>query len=369
MSKHATSPFKESLGASALETLNEALEKVGSLSSSNPFLHASPFTSSIDSCYVGPQESTAETHKKETQQKDSPNFWTLPKVKGRYLFSYKLSKLTWFKVGGAAEVLFKPEDENDLSLFLKEKDPSMPVTILGAASNVLIRDGGIKGVVIKLGKEFASIHVEDTLVTVGSACLDRTLVLECAQYGLGGLEFLVGIPGTIGGAIAMNAGAYGFEVKDYLEWVECMDQSGNLLRLSKDRLQMTYRNGNLPSHTIVTRACFRLLKRPCAEISELIEDNLYKREISQPIKGRTGGSTFKNPKDSSLKAWELIDQAGCRGLRIDDAQISEKHCNFMLNTDQASAKDLENLGNKVKEEVFNKTGVSLEWEIIRLGEI
>lgn len=300
---------------------------------------------------------------------EKPNsIWSLPRVKGKYLFDYSLSKITWFKVGGMAQILYKPDSIEDLCLFFKEKDPSMPVYVLGAASNVLIRDGGLKGCVIKLGKEFSKIYFSQKDVIVGAGCLDRTLVLECANMGLSGLEFLVGIPGTIGGAIAMNAGAYGFEIKEFIKWVEIIKQDGSVACLDKKDLNMSYRHGNLPHGSIVVRVCFSLNKENHDVIQNRIVSNLQNREATQPVQGRTGGSTFKNPAQNSLKAWEYIDEAGCRGLRLHDAQISEKHCNFMLNTNEASAKDLEDLGEEVRRRVFEQFGVDLEWEIIRLGE-
>lgn len=296
--------------------------------------------------------------------------WPLPRVRGRYYFSYALSKITWFQVGGVADVLFKPCDPDDLSDFLRDRDPSMPITILGAGSNVLIRDGGIKGCVIKLGKEFSTMtfDVDANEATVGAACLDRTFVLECAKRGLSGLEFLVGVPGTIGGAVAMNAGAYHHEIKEFLKWIDVIFPDGDIVRLDRSDLNMSYRSGNLPPHAVVIRACFSLVPQDPEIIYEKINENLIKREESQPVKGRTGGSTFKNPSDD-VRAWQLIDTSGCRGMTLNHAQISQKHCNFMLNTNQASAQDLELLGEKVRVKVLEKTGILLEWEIIRMGEM
>lgn len=298
--------------------------------------------------------------------RSEPLPFILPNVRGRYAFSFDLSKVTWFKVGGVAEVLFKPKDVEDLITFIKNKDPIMPITMLGAGSNVLVRDGGIKGVVIKLGSGFSEITFNQNEVTVGGACLDRTFVLACAEKGLSGIEFLVGVPGTIGGAVAMNAGAYGGEIKDYLSWVEIVTTDGKLARLHAKDLTMQYRKGNLPKGAIIVRACFQLLNDDVDAIHERIQTYLQQREDTQPIRGRTGGSTFKNPPNMS--AWKLIDQAGCRGLTIGDAQVSEKHCNFLLNLDAAKAADLEQLGEHVKQSVKEKCGVELEWEIIRLGE-
>lgn len=296
---------------------------------------------------------------------DTPLF-TLPSVRGRYAFAFDLSKVTWFKVGGAAEVLFKPKDVEDLITFIKDKDPTVSVTMLGAGSNVLVRDGGIKGVVIKLGSGFSEITFHGTEVIVGGACLDRTFVLACAEKGLSGIEFLVGVPGTIGGAVAMNAGAYGGEVKDFINWVEIVDIDGTLTRLQTVDLSMQYRKGNLPKGAIVVRASFILRNDDPKAIHTRINTHLQQREDTQPVRGRTGGSTFKNP--TNMAAWKLIDQAGCRGLMIGDAQVSEKHCNFLLNLDAAKATDLEQLGVQVCQAVKDTTGVELEWEIIRLGD-
>ncbi|MDP5012339.1 MAG: UDP-N-acetylmuramate dehydrogenase [Alphaproteobacteria bacterium] len=292
--------------------------------------------------------------------------FTLPNIRGRYAFGFDLSKATWFKVGGAAEVLFKPKDAEDLVTFIKNKDPMMPVTMLGAGSNVLVRDGGIKGVVVKLGSGFSEIIFHGTEVIVGGACLDRTFVLACAEKGLSGVEFLVGVPGTIGGAVAMNAGAYGGEVKNFIKWVEIIGTDGALTRLQAADLSMKYRKGNLPKGAIIVRASFILQNGAPEAIHARINAYLQQREDTQPVRGRTGGSTFKNPTD--MAAWKLIDQAGCRGLMIGDAQVSEKHCNFLLNLDAAKAADLEQLGEHVWQAVKEKCGVELEWEIIRLGE-
>ncbi len=297
---------------------------------------------------------------------NSPPSFILPTVRGRYAFNYLLSKMTWFKVGGPVDVLFKPADIDDLVTFIRSKDPEMPLTLLGAGSNVLVRDGGVRGCVIKLGASFADIEFFGENVIVGAACLDRTFVLACGEVGLTGVEFLVGVPGTIGGAIAMNAGAYEFEVKDVLNWVDVLTVEGDMIRLNHSDLSMTYRNGNLPKGAIVLRASFSLQKGDPAIIQSKINDYLQKREDTQPVRGRTGGSTFKNPP--GMSAWKLIDGSGCRGMKFNDAQVSIKHCNFLLNLDAAKARDLERLGEYVWQAVKEKTGVELEWEIIRLGE-
>ena len=289
----------------------------------------------------------------------------LPEVAGRYTYDADLSKTVWFRVGGMADVLYKPRDVLDLQQFLKQTPQDLQITVVGAGSNLLIRDGGVTGVVIKLTRGFAEIKAEGNELEVGGGALDRTVALACQRAGIGGLEFLVGIPGTIGGAVKMNAGAYGCEVKDYLLWAECVDRAGNVERLAAAELGFAYRTSNIADDVIVTRARFKGQQRAPQEIQQLLEQNLKAREDSQPVKGRTGGSTFKNPPEQ--KAWELIDQAGCRGMQIGDAQVSHKHCNFLLNLGAATASDIEGLGEKVRELVKSDSGVELEWEIKRIG--
>lgn len=291
----------------------------------------------------------------------------LPLVRGRYTPQARLADQTWFRVGGATDVLFRPADGDDLSSFLSQISSEIPITILGAGSNVLVRDGGISGVVIRLGRGFSTISVEDkeAEIYVGAGCLDRTVALHCQEIGLGGLEFLVGIPGTIGGAVKMNAGAYGTEIKDVLIWADVLDPQGIKHRLSASDLGFSYRHSELPENWIVVGAALEGNHDDPQVISEKLHHILAEREATQPTRGRTGGSTFKNPLPE--KAWELIDKAGCRGLKVGDAQVSEKHCNFLLNLDQATAQDLETLGEEVRSRVLQKTGHQLEWEIIRLG--
>lgn len=289
----------------------------------------------------------------------------LPVVKGRYQPNAMLSQHTWFQVGGPAELLFRPQSAQDLAVFLQSKPADVPVTIIGAGSNLLVRDVGVSGVVIRLGREFADVLVEGASVIIGAAALDRTVALTCADAGLSGLEFLVGVPGTIGGAVKMNAGCYNQEVKDVLCWAEVMDHQGNITRLSKAELGFSYRHSMLSADQIVIRACFDLQPEKPAVIHQRLTQLLEEREKSQPVRGRTGGSTFKNPPGQ--KAWALIDQAGGRGIRIGDAQVSEKHCNFLLNLGSAQAKDLESLGEQIRQRVLETSGILLEWEIIRLG--
>jgi len=290
----------------------------------------------------------------------------LPPIRGRYVPNARLADQTWFRVGGAAEILFRPADEDDLSHFLANKPENVPVTVIGAGSNLLVRDGGVPGVVIRLGRGFSDIHRQDNLIHVGAACLDRTVSLTCRDSGVGSLEFLVGIPGTVGGAVRMNAGAYGREIKDVLVYANVLDPQGKHHRLAGDELGMTYRHSNLPEGWIVTGAVLKgIAGQNPADLGATIEAILKEREASQPIRGRTGGSTFKNP--DLEKAWKLIDGAGCRGLKKGGAQVSEKHCNFLLNLDQASANDLESLGEEVKRRVYETCGVLLDWEIVRMG--
>lgn len=291
----------------------------------------------------------------------------LPIVRGRYTSQALLSDLTWFRVGGPTDVLFRPADPDDLASFLSQISPTTPPTIIGAGSNVLVRDGGIPGVVIRLGRGFSEIVADEDGRTlyVGAGCLDRTVALHCQELGLGGLEFLVGIPGAIGGAVKMNAGAYGTEIKDVLVWADVLDSQGNKHRLTVQDLGFSYRHSALPHGWVVIGAALRGEPADPQTISVKIQHILAEREATQPTRGRTGGSTFKNPLPE--RAWELIDKAGCRGLQIGDAQVSEKHCNFFLNLDKATAQDLETLGEEVRRRVSQTTGHELEWEIIRMG--
>jgi len=291
----------------------------------------------------------------------------LPKVEGRYEFGTPLKNLTWFKVGGPAEVIFKPASTKDLSNFMANKPKDLTCFTMGVGSNLLVRDGGLPGCTIRLiNPEFSQIDTEGNLAIIGAGCLDRTVALTLRDHGLAGLEFLVGIPGTMGGAIAMNAGAYDGEIKDRLAWIEVVDENGKQERIEANALNMTYRKGNLPKGTIVTKAAFICEPMGKELIHEKINDFLQRRDSTQPTKARTGGSTFKNPPHE-LKAWQLIDKAGCRGLMVGDAQMSDKHCNFMLNLGGASANDLETLGELVRTTVLKKTGVELKWEVLRIG--
>jgi UDP-N-acetylmuramate dehydrogenase len=261
--------------------------------------------------------------------------------------------------------LLRPADVGDLAGLLRELAHEMPVTVIGAASNLIIRDGGIPGAVIKLARGFSEIAVEGDGVVAGAAALDVTVAEHAARAGLGGLEFLSGIPGTIGGAVAMNAGAYGGDIAQVLDWAEIVLASGEMIRLNAHELGLAYRRSNLPPGAVVTRARLVAAAGDATAIAARMAQIKASREATQPVRARTGGSTFANPPD--MKAWELIDAAGGRGLRRGAAQVSELHCNFLLNCGGATAADLEGLGEEVRRLVAAASGVSLHWEIKRLG--
>jgi len=289
----------------------------------------------------------------------------IPSTRGRLQEQAPLAPVTWFRVGGPAEFLLRPADVEDLCAFLKELPLEMPVTVIGAASNLIVRDGGINGVVIRLARGFGNVVVEDDGIVAGAAALDVTVAEHAAEAGLAGLEFLSGIPGTIGGAVAMNAGAYGGDVAGVLDWVEIVTRAGELLRLPAVALALSYRHANLPPDSVVVRARFRAQKGVMQVIGARMAEIKAKREATQPVRARTGGSTFANP--DGQKAWELIDAAGCRGLARGNAQVSELHCNFLLNNGGATAAELEALGEEVRRRVQENSGVSLRWEIKRIG--
>jgi UDP-N-acetylmuramate dehydrogenase len=294
-------------------------------------------------------------------------FDALPKVRGRYVVNELLSNYVWFKVGGAADVIFKPLDLEDLITFLKQKPSTLPILPLGLGSNVLIRDGGVRGVVIRLGRNFNQCYVENDRIIAGAGVLDRNVALTAADAGLSGLEFLASIPGTIGGALKMNAGCYESEIKDVLIWAKAVDMEGNLKIYDVEELNYTYRRCGLDTPIIFIEACFKTVaKKTPQEVHETINQLLARREASQPIHTKTGGSTFKNPTD--IKAWELIDKVGGRGLMVGDAQFSPKHCNFLINTGNATAADIETLGETVRQRVLDQFGITLQWEIMRIGE-
>ncbi len=289
----------------------------------------------------------------------------LPKVRGRYLFDVSLASTTWFRVGGPAQVIFKPADVQDLCFFLQNKPLSLPLHIIGVGSNLLVRDGGVEGVVVRLGQGFTNIYRNETTVDVGAAVLDRNVAAFSCEAGIAGFEFLCGIPGTIGGALRMNAGAYGSEIAQVLLHAIVVDPKGFLHRLTPQDLGLTYRYCALPKDWIFIGASFKGHVGKTQEIEKKISTFLAERERSQPVKSRTGGSTFANPEGG--KAWELIDKAGCRGLKKGGAMMSELHCNFMINTGEALASDLESLGEEVRRRVLDVTGVNLQWEIERIG--
>ncbi|KAA5604574.1 UDP-N-acetylmuramate dehydrogenase [Roseospira marina] len=290
----------------------------------------------------------------------------LPSVRGRLRPDAPLSSQTWFRVGGPAEVLFRPADAEDLAAFLAETPPEVPITVIGVGSNLLVRDGGVRGVVIRLMGGFADVRIAGSRVHAGGAALDATVAKVARDAGLEGLEFLSGIPGSIGGGVRMNAGAFGRELKDALVEVRVVDRSGRLFTVPADRLGLSYRHADAPPDWIFVEAVFQAQPGDPAAIAGRMDEIRAARQASQPVRGRTGGSTFANPPGA--KAWELIDRAGCRGLRCGGAQVSELHCNFLINTGGATAADLEDLGEEVRRRVRDTSGVELRWEIRRIGE-
>jgi UDP-N-acetylmuramate dehydrogenase len=294
----------------------------------------------------------------------------LPVVRGQYAANVALSRYTWFKVGGPAEVMFRPADADDLAHFLSARPADVPLTVIGVGSNLLVRDGGVPGVVIRLGRPFAAIVRDGTELTAGAGALDLNVALVARDAGLAGLEFLSGIPGTIGGALRMNAGAFGGEMKDVTLWAEALDRQGIRRRLGPAELGFAYRRSAVPEDWIFVAARLAGRSGDATEIARRMEEIQASRRDSQPLKVATGGSTFANPPPGlagGLKAWQLIDKAGCRGLKRGGAQVNEKHCNFLVNAGDASAADLEGLGEEVRRRVFEATGVRLEWEIRRIG--
>ncbi|HLT78455.1 MAG TPA: UDP-N-acetylmuramate dehydrogenase [Ferrovibrio sp.] len=289
----------------------------------------------------------------------------LPAVRGRLTADAGLADITWFRVGGPAEVMFRPADREDLIAFLRGKPADVPVTVLGVGSNTLVRDGGVPGVVIRLGRGFVEIEAEGDEVEAGAGALDVNVAQTAQMHGIAGLEFLRGIPGTIGGGLRMNAGAYGTEFKDVLVWAEALDEQGNLHRLSPVEMKFGYRHCGVPETWIFLRARLKGQAGDPAAIKARMDAIQAAREGSQPIRARTGGSTFANP--DGHKAWQLVDAAGCRGLVVGDAQVSEQHCNFLINRGNATAADLETLGETVREKVKAQSGIELRWEIRRIG--
>jgi UDP-N-acetylmuramate dehydrogenase len=290
----------------------------------------------------------------------------LPPVRGRLTEGAALAPLVWFKAGGNAEWLFEPKDADDLSAFLAALDPAVPVMALGLGSNLIVRDGGVPGVVVRLGKAFAQVQrLDDVTLRCGGGASGILVSSTARDAGIGGVEFLRSIPGTVGGFVRMNGGAYGREVKDVLVEADVVLRSGERVTLGLADLGYTYRHSALAEGAVVVSATFRGMPAEPAVVQAEMDRIAEAREASQPLRSKTGGSTFKNP--DGHKAWALVDAAGCRGLRRGDAQVSEKHCNFLLNLGSASSADIEGLGEEVRDKVKAQSGVTLEWEIQRVG--
>lgn len=290
---------------------------------------------------------------------------SLPPVRGTYQFGAALKDLVWFRAGGAAEVLYRPVDADDLADFLAKRPPAIPVTVIGVGSNLLVRDGGIPGVVIRLPAAFGKVEVDGLRIRAGAAALDSAVSRRAADGGIAGLEFLRGVPGTIGGALRMNAGCYGSEIKDVFVEATAIDSRGIRHVLKPDDMGFEYRKSNVPADFIFVDALFEGSADEPAAVKARMEELLARREESQPIKSKTGGSTFKNPPGA--KAWKLIEEAGCRGLKRGDAMVSDIHCNFLINLGEASAAEIEALGEEVRARVKQQSGIELEWEIKRVG--
>jgi UDP-N-acetylmuramate dehydrogenase len=290
----------------------------------------------------------------------------MPKLRGRLLANQSLAELTWFRVGGPAQVLFTPADEDDLAYFLAHLPRDIPVHVVGVGSNLIVRDGGIAGVVIRLSpRAFGDISTSGDVVIAGAAALDKRVAEVAASANIGGLEFYFGIPGTIGGALRMNAGANGGETRDVLIEATGIDRDGKKHVLSNADMKFVYRNSGADPSIIFTSARFRGVVKDAEAIRARMAEVQAHRETAQPIREKTGGSTFQNPPGHS--AWKLIDAAGCRGLRVGGAQVSEMHCNFLINTGDATGRDIETLGETVRERVKASSGIELHWEIKRIG--
>jgi UDP-N-acetylmuramate dehydrogenase len=290
----------------------------------------------------------------------------MPQLRGRLMANQSLAELTWFRAGGPAQVLFMPEDEADLAYFLAHLPDLIPITVIGLGSNLIVRDGGVPGVVVRLGRGFNAVTIEPGgRVRAGAAVPDVKVARAAQEAGISGLAFLRGVPGAIGGALRMNAGAYGGETKDALVEARGIDRRGNLRRLTAAEMHYTYRHCGAPADIIFTDALFQGAPGDPGAIAAQMDEITQSREASQPVKSRTSGSTFKNPPGQ--KAWQLIDAAGCRGLEIGSAQVSTLHCNFLINLGDARAADIESLGETVRARVKASSGVDLEWEIKRIG--
>lgn len=290
----------------------------------------------------------------------------MPELRGRLLANHPLAELTWFRAGGPAQLLFTPEDEQDLAYFLTRLPAEVPVTVIGLGSNLIVRDGGIPGVVIRLGRGFSNVAVEEgARIRAGAAVPDVKVARAAQDAAVAGLAFYRGIPGAIGGALRMNGGAYGGETKDVLIEARGVDRGGHIHVFNNADMRYTYRHCGVADDVIFTEALFQGMPGDAAVIAAEMDRITESREATQPIKSRTGGSTFKNPP--GRKAWQLIDAAGCRGLAVGAAQVSELHCNFLINRGGATAADIEGLGETVRARVRDTSGIELEWEIKRIG--
>ncbi len=291
--------------------------------------------------------------------------YALPPVRGTYTENAPLKDLVWFRAGGAAEVLFRPADAEDLATFMAAKPRDLSVMVIGVGSNLLVRDGGIPGAVVRLPASFGRVTAQGSRITAGAAALDASVARAAADAGIGGLEFMRGIPGTVGGALRMNAGCYGREIKDVFVEAKAVDTQGNIVILRADDMEFVYRRSGAPDDLIFVEAVLEGSPADPDDVRARMTALVEQRESTQPVRAKTGGSTFKNPPGH--KAWQLVDEAGCRGLMHGPAQVSEKHCNFLINTDDATAADIEGLGEDVRRRVKAKFGIELEWEIKRVG--
>jgi UDP-N-acetylmuramate dehydrogenase len=290
----------------------------------------------------------------------------MPELRGRLLANEPLAPLTWFRVGGVAQGLFTPQDDEDLAYFLSHLSADIPVLVIGVGSNLIVRDGGIEGVVIRLSpRGFGAVSVDKDCVTAGTAALDKRVAEAAASANLSGLEFYFGIPGSIGGALRMNAGANGGETKDVLVSARGIGRDGTWHTFDNAQMKFVYRSNGIDPSIVLTSATFKGTLSDAETIRARMAEVQQHRETAQPIREKTGGSTFKNPPGHS--AWKLIDAAGCRGLRVGGAQVSTMHCNFLINTGDATAADIETLGETVRERVKAQSGIELQWEIKRLG--
>ncbi len=301
----------------------------------------------------------------------------MPQVRGALIAGKPLSDLTWLRVGGPADWVFQPADEADLAAFLQQLDPAVPVFPMGVGSNLIVRDGGLRGVVVRLGQAFAGVQISEGRVIAGAAALDAHVARRVAENGLD-LTFLRTIPGAIGGAVRMNAGCYGTYTGDHLVTVRVVTRDGEVREVLAADLHLRYRGSDLPEGSVITAATFAPPSGDPEELAARMADQLARRDATQPVKDRSAGSTFRNPAGFSstgraddvhdMKAWKLIEDAGLRGFRIGGAQMSKKHANFLINTGGATAEELEAVGEEVRKRVFDKTGIALEWEIMRVGE-